>query len=305
MKPLVSIVIPCYGGEAYLAQAIESCLAQTYANLEILVVDDASPDRCAEIAAQFCERSPAVKLIRRPENGGVSRAFNTGYSVARGVYFTRLAQDDVFREDAIELMVNYLQDHPELGLTYCDCEMVDPELKPLRRWVTGEPETALLEDNDLGLCVMWRREVWERVGSFDPEFDAAEDYEYWLRASKQFRFGKCEGQAPFYLRLHPEMGSTRLEVRQRLAVAKARCRHLLPETDHSRLMAAGYLEAAWACRNQDKPHLAWKYSCQALTLAPRSFRNWKALLGASARLVQALCASGKARREWLKRSPLT
>src|SRR5437868_315064 len=102
MKPLVSIVIPCYKGEKFLAQSIESCQRQTYPNIEILVVDDASPDRCAEIAADFADRDPRIRVLRRPQNGRVSRAFNTGYEAACGEYFTRLAQDDVFCDDAVE-----------------------------------------------------------------------------------------------------------------------------------------------------------------------------------------------------------
>src|SRR5437870_5661637 len=94
----VSIVIPCYGGASYLAEAIESCLRQTFANIEIIIVDDASPDDSAEIAERYARQDKRVTVIRHSKNGGVSRAFNSGFRIATGEYFARLAQDDRFRD---------------------------------------------------------------------------------------------------------------------------------------------------------------------------------------------------------------
>src|SRR5438477_12732943 len=85
---LVSVVIPCYNGAAFLAEAIESCLRQTYRDLEIIVVDDASPDHCAEIAGRYAAADSRVRVLRRARNGGVSSALNTGFRRARGEYFS-------------------------------------------------------------------------------------------------------------------------------------------------------------------------------------------------------------------------
>src|SRR5262245_52586381 len=124
---LVSIVIPCYNGARYVGAAIESCLRQTYSLLEVIVVDDASPDCCAEIADRYARQNGRVRVIRRGKNGGVSRAFNSGFRAARGEYYARLAQDDLFREDAIALLLQYLTDRPELGLVYADMQIVDEQ----------------------------------------------------------------------------------------------------------------------------------------------------------------------------------
>src|SRR5262249_36647073 len=118
---MVSIVIPCYKGERFLAEAIESCLRQTYEPPEIIIVDHASPDSCAAIAARCAERDGRVRLVRREANGGVSRAFNTGFEAARGEFFTRLAQDDIFEPDAVARLVTGLRSGgPDAGLAYCD-----------------------------------------------------------------------------------------------------------------------------------------------------------------------------------------
>jgi len=90
---LISIVIACYRGDRFLAEAIESCLKQTYQNCEIILVDDASPDRCAEIAEGYAQTDSRLRVVRHPTNGRASRAFNTGFESACGEFMTRLAQD--------------------------------------------------------------------------------------------------------------------------------------------------------------------------------------------------------------------
>jgi glycosyltransferase involved in cell wall biosynthesis len=208
-EAVVSIVIPCYRGERYLAEAIESCLAQTYRAIEIVVVNDASPDSCQAIAERFAQTDPRVRVVSRSQNGGVSRAFNDGFAAARGDYLTRLAQDDVFEPDTVERMVARLSEAgPKAGLVYCDFTEIDDSGRTVRESIrTPPPEHVLVYGNRMGLCVMWTREVWRTVGGFDPDFDAAEDYEYWLRVTSRFGLVKCEGPPALRVRTHAAMGS--------------------------------------------------------------------------------------------------
>ena len=223
--PEVSIVIPCYKGERYLAEAIESCLAQTLQDFEILVVDDCSPDRCAEIAEAYAARDPRVRVLRHAVNRGISAAWNTGYSAACGRYFTRLAQDDRFREDALELMVGALRAHPEVGMVYCNVMLIDEEGKEIHPLIVEPPERALIPCCRVSLCVMWPRHVWEAVGYFDSCCDTAEDYDYWLRISRRFPLHKCGDEIPFYFRYHAAQGSIRSENRQKAAAQLALFRY--------------------------------------------------------------------------------
>jgi glycosyltransferase involved in cell wall biosynthesis len=217
---LVSIVIPCYRGAAYLAQAIESCLGQTYRQVEVIVVDDASPDNCADIAEAYARRDRRVRVIRRAQNGGVARAFNTGFEAAGGGHLTRLAQDDVFRPEAIERMRAFLEENREVGLVYCDYEAMDAGGEVLYSRRTPDRETALLMYNNIGLCVMWRREVWEAVGQFDPEYDTAEDYDYWLRVAESYPVGRCPAGPLMAIRAHDEAGSRRFAEKQEAATRR-------------------------------------------------------------------------------------
>jgi glycosyltransferase involved in cell wall biosynthesis len=254
MPDLVSIVIPCYKGSRFLANTIDSCLKQTYRNVEVIVVDDASPQNDAEIAAACAARDSRVRVLRREANGGVSRAYNSGYAVAGGEYFTRLSQDDLFREDAIEIMLRTIQAAPpDVGLVYCDMQKVDENGRWLSRWNQAEDpyvpgcsfeseqrqEQALFPTQEVGLCVMWRRCVHlamspparsakrasEAIGPFRPRYDFAEDYDFYLRVSRKYLLAKCGDEAPFFFRCHPSQNGTVSQMQQSAAYSLAQMSH--------------------------------------------------------------------------------
>ena len=245
MAPLVSIVIPCYKGALYLADAIESCLRQSHPALEIIAVDDASPDDCAQIAARFASQDPRVRLARRDTNGGVSAAFNTGFGTARGAYMTRLAQDDWFEPDAIAEMARYLDEHSGIGLVYADERRIDEHQQVTQHIRRPEPEAALHDGNRVGLCVMWRKELWEKIGRFDSRFDSAEDYDYWERAVRHFRFGHLGGHPLLSVRFHAEMGSKKFAGRQEMLAAEILSRYATGSATGRKAVAKGYLNAAY------------------------------------------------------------
>jgi glycosyltransferase involved in cell wall biosynthesis len=275
---IVSIVIPCYNGERYLAQAIESCLRQTLRAIEVIVVDDASPDGCAAIAERYAGVDDRVRLIRRAQNGGVSRAFNTGFEAARGEYLTRLAQDDRFGEEALAAMRSRLLARPEAGLTYCDYATIDEHDTVVGEVSVPEPAAALVPRNAMGLCVMWRRAVWEVIGGFDSRFDTAEDYEYWLRASAIFPIVRCQGRGLFFSRHHEDMGSHRFYARQEQATLAALRAALAGETPRQKralhkAMARALVSAAYDYSAAGHHGEALSRLLRSFVLWPRPFRR--------------------------------
>ncbi len=114
-QPLVSVIIPVYKVEKYLAECVNSVLSQTYKNLEIILVDDGSPDFCGTMCDAYAAQDNRVRVIHR-ENGGLSAARNSGMDVATGDFITFLDSDDWMYEGAIEGYINLFAKYPELDL---------------------------------------------------------------------------------------------------------------------------------------------------------------------------------------------
>jgi glycosyltransferase involved in cell wall biosynthesis len=252
-ETLISIVIPTYNTGRWLAQAIESCLDQTHRNLELVVVDDACPERSGTIAEEYARKDPRVRVIWNPRNLGVAQSFNAGYRVARGEYFTRLAGDDYFAPEALDLMAAHLAGNPDVGVVYCDMLKVDENGKILRTMeVEPDPERALYPDCRVGLCLMWRREAHDEVGGFDSRGGAAEDYDYWLRVKRKFKFSKVPDCAPFHYRFHAGQGSNLLSPSQDFGAMYAKMRNFWADVREHPFRPAGWRKfaaaAVWTSR---------------------------------------------------------
>ena len=113
--PLVSVIIPVYKVEDYLAECVDSVLNQTYRNLEIILVDDGSPDACGAMCDAYAEQDDRVRVIHRA-NGGLSAARNSGMDIATGEFITFLDSDDWMYTGAIEGYMESFAKHPELDL---------------------------------------------------------------------------------------------------------------------------------------------------------------------------------------------
>ncbi|MBI4279942.1 MAG: glycosyltransferase [Armatimonadetes bacterium] len=183
----VSVIIPCYDVAPYVQGAVESVLAQDYAPLEVIVVDDGSRDETAEVLAPYV-RAGAIRCVRQ-ENRGLSAARNTGIRHAAGEYIALLDADDLFLPGKIAHQVARLEAEPECDVCWGavrhfrdDAPEVEFDLRaPL---VSGGREVfaTLLAANVINpSTVMFRRKVVERHGLFDETLRRAEDLEYWLR----------------------------------------------------------------------------------------------------------------------------
>ncbi len=186
----VSVVIPCYNGAEFLPEAIESVLAQTYPPLEIIVIDDGSTDNTGEVAARY----PGVRCIRQ-ENQGLAKVRSRGVRESKGDYLIFLDHDDRLFPNAIEVGVNCLDAHPDCGFAFGICKLIAADGSPL-----GSGSSVLeipFETFDYqallgGRClvppatVMFRRSVFESIGSFDAALAPVDDYDIYLRIAKVF-----------------------------------------------------------------------------------------------------------------------
>jgi len=191
-NPTVSVVMPVYNGENYLRLAIESVLAQTFQDFEIIVVDDGSKDATPEIAASFGDR---VRYVRQ-ENAGVAAAVNHGISLARGSYFAWLSHDDLYAPEKLSAQLRALQSVRGPAVCYTDMKWIDDEGK-----VWGEKELPLPERSVLVKSILLWEPVsfaayslmcdlrcFEQVGLYDVKKRHTQDADMLLRLAREFPF---------------------------------------------------------------------------------------------------------------------
>jgi glycosyltransferase involved in cell wall biosynthesis len=185
--PSVSVIIPCYNQGRFLGDAIESALRQTLGRPEVVVVDDGSGDDSAQVAARY----PGVRLIRQ-ENRGLSAARNAGIDASTGDYLVFLDADDRLLPRALESGVKCLDDHPDCAFVYGRYRLIAADgsamPSPPQRGEQREPYLDMLRSNYIGMhaTVMYRRAVFDAVARFDTSRAACEDYDLYLRITRNF-----------------------------------------------------------------------------------------------------------------------
>jgi len=190
-SPKVTVLLPVYNGEKYLAEAIESILDQTFRDFEFIIINDGSTDHSPAILARYQQIDDRIRVYPQ-ENRGLTASLNRGCQLARGVYIARMDQDDVSFRKRLEKQFDYMEDHPEIGVlgTWIECidgngarlvEVHDPTMPSLINW------TLIFRNCVAHASVMMRRQVIEKVGLYNPEAVHAEDYDLWVRASRVTR----------------------------------------------------------------------------------------------------------------------
>jgi len=186
MVPRVSVVIPAFNRWRLLAEAIDSVLAQSYRDFELIVVDDGSTDATASELAKLASRLQFFVTERR----GVSAARNLGVSQSRGHYIAFLDSDDLWLNSKLERQTRFMDEHPEFHICQTDEIWIRNGVRVNPRAVHQKP-TGDIFSRSLKLClvspsaVMMTKALFDRTGGFDEAFPVCEDYDLWLRISAQ------------------------------------------------------------------------------------------------------------------------
>jgi glycosyltransferase involved in cell wall biosynthesis len=199
----VSIVLPTHNGSRYLRQSIDSCLQQTFKNIELIIVDDGSTDKTPEIIKSYKDKR--IRYIKHKENRGLPHSLNTGFSYATGEYLTWTSDDNIFAAEAIEKMLSFLKEN-KLEFVYCDFYLFsNDDLQNRQIFRLPEPHDLHFEKQSrVGACFLYSKRVKEVVGDYNPDFVFVEDCDYWIRVSQKFPMGHLNVPIYFY-RTH--MGS--------------------------------------------------------------------------------------------------
>jgi glycosyltransferase involved in cell wall biosynthesis len=200
--PIVSVVIPCYNQAAFLRQAIDSGLQQTYPAVEVIVVDDGSTDDTGAVV----RASPAVRHITQ-RNLGTAAARNAGLRQSRGDYLIFLDADDRLLPHAAATGVECLAAHPDWGFVTGHVRLVDrhgsPAGVPAQEHAERDRYVELLRSNHIWTpgVVMYRRSVLDTVRAFDSSAGGSADYDLNIRIARRFAFG-CHHQIVLAYRQH-------------------------------------------------------------------------------------------------------
>ena len=184
---LASIIIACHNQAHFLHDAIESAVTQTYANREIIVIDDGSTDNTAQVAGQYS----AVRYLYQ-KNAGPSAARNAGVKNSRGEYLVFLDADDRLLPDALNVGLEYLQQHPDCAFASGFCRLIVADgsvlSQPEQPYVTRDHYLEMLRRNYIWCpaSVIYRRNAFESVDGFNESLGRGEDYDLFLRLTRDY-----------------------------------------------------------------------------------------------------------------------
>ena len=193
-NPKISIIIPVYNGSYYVKEAIDSALAQTYKNIEIIVINDGSNDKGK--TDKICKSYGNKIRYFKKENGGVSSALNMGIEKMKGEYFSWLSHDDVYYPEKVEKQINFLSkfDNKENIILYANYELIDKDGKFLQNVnhkheeLVKKPEYALLRGCVNGITLLIPKSAFDEYGKFDETLKCTQDYDMWRRIMKTYKF---------------------------------------------------------------------------------------------------------------------
>lgn len=292
--PLISVVLPVYNCQDYLRPAIDSILAQSFTDFELICVDDGSKDGSLGILREYEKRDPRLIVISRPNTGFVG-ALNDALKIALGEYIARMDGDDISRIDRFARQVAYLREHPDCVLVGGAIELIDPGGRPICLMdsiqQTHDQINVALLAGDWPIChpsIMIRRRALEQAGGYIAEHFPLDDHHLFLRLGEVGQLANPPGVVLQY-RKHPKsvvmtMGAVLAE-KMNHVVTEAQTRRGLPvqpplKSNSGRVSSARTLHRIWgwwalkAGNIGTARHHAWKY----LTKSPFSPDGWRLML---------------------------
>jgi glycosyltransferase involved in cell wall biosynthesis len=290
-SPAVSVLMPVYNARRYLAEAVESVLAQSFADFELIAVDDGSTDRSGRILRRFARRDPRVRVVSH-ENRGLVASLNEMIGLARGELLARMDTDDVSLPERFALQVDYLRDHPDVVCVGGRTHWIDERGFIFMDYgVASEDEEIqelLLSGRNCFIhpSVMMRRDAVLAVGGYDPEMKEGEDFDLWLRLGERGRLAILEdfvvkyrvhgksmcyaavGKHGYYARLACENAWRRRGIEQRDLPEG----HWMPpdaEDKYNRLGIYGWSRLYTQDRRE-----ALRYGLRMIQIFPRRMEGW-------------------------------
>jgi glycosyl transferase family 2 len=222
--PIVTVLMPVYNSSAYLPEAIESILAQTFGDFEFLIVDDGSTDRTWQILTEYRRRDARIRLARNQANIGLTRCLNAGLAQAQGDYIARMDGDDISVPERLARQVAFMEQHPRVGI--CGAWV-------RRAGAAGAMERYPTDDADIRCQLLFknvlahptaimRRGLFRQLGlAYDPAYRYAQDYDLWVRAAEHVALANI-AHILLHYRMHQQQAGQRERELQDQAAGRVR-----------------------------------------------------------------------------------
>lgn len=253
------MVLPVHNGAAFLEESIRSILSQSYADFELICVDDGSTDQTPAILARHAAADPRVRVITNWPNKGLPGALNTGFADARGNLHTWTSDDNIARPQMIERLVEALDAHPDAAIAHANYSVIDAQGRVTGFQKVGPP-SEILFGNRIGAAFLYRAEVTHELGGYDTALFGVEDYDFWLRAARRFAFVTLDKDLYLYRR-HDGSLTDQRALRIHRLVAQV-IRRELAEVGDADLRARVLLEHGLASRLDPRLGMLW-LACRA------------------------------------------
>ena len=271
--PAISLVLPVYNGERYLAEALDSIFAQTFADFEVIAVDDHSSDATPAILAEYAARHTNMLVLRNARNMKLPATLNAGFARARGAWFSWTSDDNILDRDTLERL--HARAHEGTAdIYYADFRIIDAAGQVVQTHRVGEPH-EIVTGNPIGCCFLYKQEVDARLGGYDEQLFGVEDYDFWLRAARRgFAFEAIHEEMYSYRRHGNSLTATR--ARQIYAMSGPIMLKSIRELPRSPWRAYAFLNLL----TRDPYHLRWKLLLRAWRDHPPTvWKNWRKIAG--------------------------
>lgn len=293
--PAISVVMPVYNAERYIAEAVESILNQTFTDFEFIIINDGSTDRSLEILQCYARQDSRIRLISR-ENRGLVKTLNEGLALAKAPLIARMDADDVAFLDRFHLQVQFMDQHPEVVCIGGYWEIIDDAGRVLTLLKVPEDNEQI---QDLILkghasithpSAMFRKAQVQELGGYRGEFEAAEDLDLWLRLGEigllanipypviKYRFlaSSVSGQNLTLQKQSAQSACQQAWIRRNVKYSYEGADWRPANTKKSRFDF--HLKFGWWAFNYRQRNTALLYGIKAIKLLPGNLEGWRLLI---------------------------
>lgn len=184
-QPLISIILPTYNGSRYIRTSLDSCLAQSFKDFELIIVNDCSTDNTAAIIEEYAAKDSRIKVIHNSSNKKLPLSLNTGFDVAKGKYHTWTSDDNYYAPNALQTLFDILEKDNTIGFVYTDYNIIDDAGNVTGKRTFGDINQNFTNFQGCSACFLYKAEIYDLNKGYNPSAFLIEDYDFFVRAFLQ------------------------------------------------------------------------------------------------------------------------